>query len=63
MRKRQVKRITRDLTQAEKRRLQKYREQIGQELPDFQGRDQMRMDARDPFSRCVGFTNQGHIPD
>ena len=47
MQNRQVKRITRELTEAEKGRLQKYREQIAQELPDLQTRDQMRKDARD----------------
>ena len=47
MEKRQLKRVTRELTQAEQARLQKYREQIAQELPDLQARDQMRKDARD----------------
>jgi plasmid maintenance system antidote protein VapI len=47
MEKRQIRRITRELTEAENTRLQKYREQIAQELPDLQARDQMRKDARD----------------
>ncbi len=47
MDKRQVKRITRELTNAEKSRLEKYREQIARELPELQARDQMRKDARD----------------
>ena len=47
MNERQATRITRDLTQAEQDRLRKYREQIAQELPDLQARDQMRKDARD----------------
>jgi hypothetical protein len=44
---RQAKRITRELTHAEKARLETYRAQIAQELPDLQARDQMRKDARE----------------
>jgi hypothetical protein len=47
MEKRKAKRVTRDLTEAEKSRLAKYREQIASELPDLQARDQLRKDARD----------------
>jgi len=47
MDKRRAKHITRDLTPAEQERLKKYREQIAQELPDMQARDQMRKDARE----------------
>ena len=47
MEKRQVRRVTRELTEAESTRLAKYREQIAQELPDLQVRDQMRKDARE----------------
>ncbi len=47
MEKRQVKRVTRDLTQTEEARLRGFREQIAQELPDLQARDQMRKEARD----------------
>lgn len=47
MQKRQVQRVTRELTEAENNRLKTYREQIAQELPDLQARDQMRKDARD----------------
>ena len=47
MEKRQVQRVTRELTGAEKNRLKTYREQIAQELPDLQARDQMRKDARE----------------
>ena len=43
----ETKRTTRELTQAEQARLDRYREQIAQELPDLQARDQMRKDARD----------------
>ena len=43
---RRAKRIGRDLTPAEQRRLAEYREQIAQELPELQARDQMRKDAR-----------------
>jgi transcriptional regulator with XRE-family HTH domain len=43
---RQIKRITRELTDLENSRLQEYREQIGRELPDLQVRNQMREDAR-----------------
>jgi hypothetical protein len=42
-----TKRTTRELTEAEKDRLQQYREQIAAELPDLEARDQMRKDARD----------------
>jgi hypothetical protein len=42
-----TKRISRELTDAEKRRLTQAREQIRQELPDLVARDQMRKDARD----------------
>jgi hypothetical protein len=47
MAQRQVKRISRELTEAEKSRLKKYREEIARELPDLHARDQMRKDARD----------------
>ncbi len=47
MEKRPVQRVTRELTEAEKSRLKTYREQIAQELPDLQARDQMRTDARE----------------
>ncbi len=46
MNRRRAKRITRPLTRAEKERLDRYREQIAQELPDLSVRDQMRKDAR-----------------
>jgi len=44
---RQAKRIVRDLTPAEKERLERYRDQIARELPDLEARDQMRKDARE----------------
>ena len=44
---RQAKRITRELTQAEKERLETHRDQIAAELSDLQARDQMRKDARE----------------
>ena len=47
MNERRARRITRELTPAEKERLRNYREQITQELPDLQARDQMRKDARE----------------
>ena len=47
MDRRQAKRVSRELTSAEKERLAKYREQIAQELPDLAARDQMRKDARE----------------
>jgi hypothetical protein len=43
----QPKRVTRELTPAEKSRLAKYREQIAQEVSDLTARDQMRKDARE----------------
>ncbi len=47
MNQRQAKPILRELTPSEKERLERYRQQIAQELPDLQARDQMRKDARD----------------
>lgn len=46
MNKRQANRITRQLTKAEKDRLQEHRGRIARELPDLEARDQMREDAR-----------------
>jgi plasmid maintenance system antidote protein VapI len=46
MRQPQIKRISRELTDVEKDRLERYRQQIAQELPDLQVRNQMREDAR-----------------
>jgi hypothetical protein len=43
----QVKRVKRVLTEAERRQLQQYQEQIASELPDLERRDQMRKEARD----------------
>ncbi len=43
----QASRIARDLTDAEKTRLKLYREQIAQELPELEARNQMRKDARE----------------
>jgi len=42
-----AKRVSRVLTDAERGRLVKHREEIRQELPDLVARDQMRKDARD----------------
>lgn len=47
MEKRRVKRVTRELTDVEKSRLRQYQQQVAEELPDLQARDQMRKDARD----------------
>ncbi len=47
MDKRQVKRISRELTGDERERLARHRQQIAGELPDLEARDQMRKDARD----------------
>jgi hypothetical protein len=44
---RRIKRVYRELTELEKTRLEKHREEIARELPDLQARDQMRKDARD----------------
>ncbi len=46
MSQRRATRTSRELTPAEQQRLAKYREQIAEELPDLQMRDQMRNDAR-----------------
>jgi len=43
---RRATRINRELTPAEQQCLAEYREQIAEELPDLQARDQMRKDAR-----------------
>ncbi len=47
MSERETARISRELTAAEKDRLEKYRAQIAQELPELVARDQMRKDARE----------------
>jgi transcriptional regulator with XRE-family HTH domain len=47
MDRREARRITRELTPAEKKRLETYREQIAGELSDLEARDQMRKDARE----------------
>jgi hypothetical protein len=46
MKSRQAKRIHRQLTPSEEDRLTHYRQQIAEELPDLQARDQMRNEAR-----------------
>ncbi len=47
MNKRQAKRVIRELTPAEKERLEKYRDEVARELPELEARDQMRKDARE----------------
>jgi len=47
MDKRQARPISRELTPAEKARVERYREQIAHEASDLQARDQMRKDARE----------------
>jgi hypothetical protein len=47
MTERQVTRITRELTAAERTRLQQLRAQIATELPDLTARDQLRKEARE----------------
>ena len=44
---RQARRISREVTPAERERLQKLREQIAEELPDLTARDQLRKEARE----------------
>jgi ribosome-binding protein aMBF1 (putative translation factor) len=46
MNERRAKRIHRELTPSEEERLKQHRQQIAQELPDLQARDQMRNEAR-----------------
>ncbi len=46
MHSRRAKRSFRELTSAERERLDEYREQIARELPALEKRDQMRRDAR-----------------
>jgi hypothetical protein len=43
----QVRRVTRELTLAEKDRLKRSREQVAEELPDMVVRDQLRKEARE----------------
>jgi transcriptional regulator with XRE-family HTH domain len=47
MQERRARRVSRELTSAEKERLAKYRDEIAEELPDLVARDQMRKDARE----------------
>ena len=47
MEKRKAKRIHRELTEAERKRLETYRVQIEQELPDSKARDQRRKESRE----------------
>ena len=43
----QVRRVTRELTSAEKDRLQRSRQQVAEELPEMVARDQLRKEARE----------------
>jgi hypothetical protein len=47
MESRNIKRVNRELTDGERMRLTKYREQVAKELPDLRVRDQMRKQARE----------------
>ncbi|MFH1919837.1 MAG: hypothetical protein ABIP48_08140 [Planctomycetota bacterium] len=47
MEKGQPGRITRELTPAERQRLERHREEIARELPEMAARDQMRKEARE----------------
>ncbi len=47
MSERQARRITRELTQTEKERLERERQQIAAELPELIDRDRLRKEARD----------------
>lgn len=58
-----VKRIARELTAEEKQRLAQHREQIAQELPDLQVRDQMRKDAKDEATLSGGLRRAIHASD
>lgn len=60
---RSAKRITRELTEEEKKRLVQSREQIAQELPDLQVRDQMRKDARDEATLSGDLRRSIHASD
>ncbi len=46
MEEREARRITRPLTQAEQERVGRHREEIADELPQMEARDQMRKEAR-----------------
>jgi hypothetical protein len=59
----QVKRVKRDLTEDERRRLQQYQEQIANELPDLERRDQMRKEARDEATLSGELRRAVHASD
>ena len=59
----QVKRVKRDLTEDERRRLQQYQEQISNELPDLERRDQMRKEARDEATLSGELRRAVHASD
>ena len=47
MEKREIRRLTRELSTAEQQRIRRYQEQVAGELPEMAARDQMRKDARE----------------
>ena len=49
---RQARRVSRELTPAERDRVQQLREQIAAELPELIARDQLRKEARDEATLC-----------
>lgn len=58
-----ARRTTRELSEREKERLAKYREQIAGELPDLVARDQMRKEARDENTLSGEFRRAIHRSD
>lgn len=58
-----AKRITRDLTAEEKTRLARNQQQIADELPDLQIRDQMRKDAKDEATLSGDIRRAIHASD
>lgn len=58
-----VRRVVRELTVAERDRLVRYREQIGQEMGDLQARDQMRKEALDESTLSGELRRAVHASD
>jgi hypothetical protein len=63
MNERQAKRVHRELTSSERDRLENYRRQIAEELPDFAARDQMRKDAREECTLSGDLRRTIHASD
>jgi hypothetical protein len=60
---RQIKRVERMLTDAERARVQQYRDQIAAELPELHKRDQMRKEAREEATLSGELRRAVHASD